>query len=322
MITKKELPEWLNDLIFKEMGGFYNPDWKAAQDNLLSTEEENRRYLGTYFPRSFTESYCIFCNLFENKAYLNTVQEKDSLNILTFGCGTGGDLMGLLEAIAEKLPWIKNIDFTAFDGNFNAIEMLKHIVEHHLIQERFNIRRRDYSPFALNGRKDFDLCCQNLKQGFDLICSLKMVNELFRHDIIGPDPFRILLESIAPKLSPNGALLCLDVTNRVKGEFLPVLLSAGLRNFLVDHAEFNAIVPIPCRQYGQQCHGRCYPVTSFWGSIFGSETVTYCMVARSDMANTIMPIVPDARYILNDSNECCRCVTGQQNISVFDLNMI
>lgn len=322
METRKELPKWLHDHIYNKMGSHYQPDRQAAQDNLLSTDDENRRYLGTYFPRSFTESYCIFSNLFKNKAYLDQVRNKDSLNILSFGCGTGGDLIGLLESVADNLPWIKNIDFTAFDGNFNAIGMLKGIVDQYIQLGRFNIRRRDYSPFPMNGRADFDLTCRCLTQGYDLICSLKMVNELYRHNVITIAPFKTLLDSIAPKLSREGVMLCLDVPIRVKGEYMPALLSSGLRGFLAIHAEYEAIVPIPCHRYGRNCIGRCYPTQHFYGNIFGSEIVTYTIVARSEMANAIITNVPKAQYLINKDNECCRCAKGQMNISIYDINMI
>lgn len=70
MIKFKNLPDWLHDFIYNVMGGSYEPDKAAFQNNLFSDEEKNRKYLGTYFPRSFAESYCIFCNLFDNAAYV------------------------------------------------------------------------------------------------------------------------------------------------------------------------------------------------------------------------------------------------------------
>ena len=85
MNTTKNMPEWLRSYIYDNLGASYDPDRIEFQNNLESDETKNLRYLGTYFPRSFTESYCIFRNLFENDAYLNIVKEKQSLRILTFG---------------------------------------------------------------------------------------------------------------------------------------------------------------------------------------------------------------------------------------------
>ena len=57
------LPEWIDDLIFRVLSAKYSRknkdlvvlEWK--EDEVLS-------YLGTYFPRSFAESYYIFFKLF------------------------------------------------------------------------------------------------------------------------------------------------------------------------------------------------------------------------------------------------------------------
>ena len=76
MIKFKNLPDWLHDFIYNDMGGSYEPDKAAFQNNLFSDEEKNRKYLGTYFPRSFTESYCIFSNLFDNAAYVESIKDR------------------------------------------------------------------------------------------------------------------------------------------------------------------------------------------------------------------------------------------------------
>lgn len=172
MKITKNMPEWLSSYIYDDLGGSYDPDRIEFQNNLESDETKNLRYLGTYFPRSYTESYCIFRNLFENAAYQDIVKEKQSLRILTFGCGTGGDLMGLIEAIAEKLPWIKDLTIVAYDGNFIAVDILRQIVTRPEIMSRFNLNV-DYAPVPMRESKDFDLYCNCIKQSFDLVVSIK-----------------------------------------------------------------------------------------------------------------------------------------------------
>ena len=93
------------------------------------TEDENLKYLGTYFPRSYTESFCIFDNIFQNKNYLNFLIEKQSLNILSVGCGTGGDLIGLLAVIEKYCNTNVTLNIWAIDGNKNALDILTQIVE-------------------------------------------------------------------------------------------------------------------------------------------------------------------------------------------------
>lgn len=309
MNTTKNMPEWLRSFIYDELGGTYDPDRVEFQNNLESDETKNLRYLGTYFPRSYTESYCIFSNLFENGAYQAVVKEKLSLRILTFGCGTGGDLMGLIEAIADKLPWINDLTIVAYDGNFIAVDILRQIVTRPEIQARFRLKV-DYAPVPMRDPQDFALFCNCIKQSFDLIVSMKMVNELYRRDILTTHPYKAFIESLACKLDMNGVLLVLDVPIKVKGQNIPLLLTTGVRAFLRAYPDYSALVPIPCHTKGVECDNRCYLNKSFQGAIFTSEKVTYILMARADLANKITPPMQNANYLINGDGETCQMSGG------------
>ena len=58
------LPIWLDDLIFKELKGQYHPQY-SDMTNIDDDKEKTLNYLGTYFPRSYAESYCIFSEYFK-----------------------------------------------------------------------------------------------------------------------------------------------------------------------------------------------------------------------------------------------------------------
>ena len=64
-------------------------------------------YLGTYFPRSFAEAYCIFTSYFELEK--NTWSRKNQISVFDFGCGTGGEIVGLAYAIETTLPQIQTL---------------------------------------------------------------------------------------------------------------------------------------------------------------------------------------------------------------------
>ena len=320
MNTNKNLPEWLRSFIYNDLGGSYEPDRTAFQNNLFSDEEKNRKYLGTYFPRSFTEAYCIFSNLFENTAYMEMMKGRDSLSILTFGCGTGGDLMGLLEAIADKIPWVKNLVVVAYDGNFNAVEMLKTIVEHPDNRERFNVTI-DYAPVPMQKPEDFGMYCGVIDRPFDFIMSFKMVNELYRNDIISSKPYANFFEALASKITETGVLLLLDVPLKEKGVWLSLLLSRGLRQFLCAHDDYDAIVPIPCHVKSRSCDERCYLEKVFTGDPFVSEKVIYSIVARKDFAKAICTGARRGNYIVNAKGEHCKQVSGVIERDAYDLKI-
>src|SRR5690554_3716276 len=94
--TETRLPAFLDDFIFNRLNAIYAPDFQRFEYNLDLTGEEILKYLGTYFPRSYAESFCIFDNIFQNIAYHQIISNKTYLNILSIGSGTGGDIIGLL----------------------------------------------------------------------------------------------------------------------------------------------------------------------------------------------------------------------------------
>lgn len=320
MNINKNLPDWLESFIYNDLGGSYEPDRNAFQNNLFSNEEKNRKYLGTYFPRSFAEAYCIFSNLFDNTAYIEAMNNRDSLSILTFGCGTGGDLMGLLEAIAEKMPWVKNLDIVAYDGNFNAVEMLKAVIEHPVNRGRFNIKI-DYAPVPMQKPEDFGMYSGVIDRPFDFIMSFKMVNELYRHDIIPTKPYTYFFEALATKLTEIGVMLLLDVPLKEKGVWLSLLLSRGLRQFLCAQYDYEAIVPIPCHVKSRTCRERCYLEKVFTGNLFSSEKVVYCMIARSGFAKGICSGARRGNYVVNAKGEHCKQVNGVTERDAYDIKI-
>ena len=100
--THVTLPSYLDNLIFGEFfGASYQPDHQHYEFNLNHTEEELLIYLGTYFPRSFGESLCIFTPIIKSKVINSELSSKDCINILDIGCGSGGEILGLLHVLED-----------------------------------------------------------------------------------------------------------------------------------------------------------------------------------------------------------------------------
>lgn len=95
------LPQWVDDLIFDELKAEYAPDHIRFEYNLNLDSKEVLTYLGTYFPRSYAEVYHLFSKLLFAKEQKTFMGEKNTLNILDLGCGTGGEILGLLNYIRE-----------------------------------------------------------------------------------------------------------------------------------------------------------------------------------------------------------------------------
>lgn len=122
--SKTVLPLWLDKYLFEELGAQYAPEHTRYEYNLDLDENELKVYLGTYFPRSYAEIFCIFDNIFQNKYIYQAYKNKKDINIFDFCCGTGGELIGLLSALDKYFHDGKNINVIVCDGNAKALDYL------------------------------------------------------------------------------------------------------------------------------------------------------------------------------------------------------
>ena len=133
------LPQWLDNLIFEKLGAKYcrsNSDMTVIDWD--KTDVLN--YLGTYFPRSYAESYCIFSKYF--KLYLDRFVGKEEITIFDFGCGTGGEIIGLLDAISECLPQINTVYVVAMDGNHHSLRLFENVIAEYATKTRIFLNHR------------------------------------------------------------------------------------------------------------------------------------------------------------------------------------
>lgn len=241
-ISKREatLPSWLDDLIFKKMGGQYCRcnsdmtviDWGPA--DIL-------KYLGTYFPRSFTESYCIFNHLLLNA---DTYSNMDCIKLLDFGCGTGGEIIGFATALSEHRHNIKVLRIKAIDGNQYALKKFEEI------KDEFNRRHSLQiiccpSPVRIDDFYDLSVLDSilDLDYNYDLVLSFKAVCEFVtKKQFREKNAYEYLTKFMLPRIADNGNMLMLDVStkNNVAQEWLPNLMDEGLRGADVSIIESNS----------------------------------------------------------------------------------
>lgn len=217
------LPQWLDDFIYQDLAANYCCakcdmvvlDWTGPQ--ILS-------YLGTYFPRSYAEAYCIFSTYIADN--VSKYDGKERISIFDFGCGTGGELVGLIMAISEQLPHIKEIEIGALDGNQYALRLLERIVDKTSDVLGCNISKR-IIPMAIDDLYDMDVTMEILSQQYDFIITFKAVCEFVtRQQFEEKNPYEYLLRMFVPKLTSTGIVCIADITtyNDVSSEWLPNML--------------------------------------------------------------------------------------------------
>lgn len=129
ILKSVQLPEWLDDIIYNEFGAVYEPRPQDVEYNPDQQFEFVQLYLGTYFPRSYAEAFCIMSRLFDNPLYKQELFELEEINILDFCCGTGGEIVGLIHFLNYNLPNLKRVNVDAYDANPDAIRFLYHLME-------------------------------------------------------------------------------------------------------------------------------------------------------------------------------------------------
>ena len=228
-VPKIQLPKWLDDLIFKDLGANYCRQ-NANMTNIDDDKERALNYLGTYFPRSYAEAYSIFGVFFQK--YNEHYSRKTELIIFDFGCGTGGEIIGLLTAIEEKLPNIKKVEVVGLDGNTYALHLYDKIITEfkkdtdlRVIGQSNNLKVDDFY--------DLHILDKVLKKEFDLIISFKAICEFVtKEQFEKKNPYEHIAKFRLPKLSDGGILLLEDVTtyNDVSQEWLPKMMDKGLKS--------------------------------------------------------------------------------------------
>lgn len=268
------LPQWLNDWL-NGQGAFYQKDRPEQEKFVHNTghfnnKEELQRYLGSYFPKSFTEAFFIYDDLFSHKRYKDLLQDKEEFNVLDIGCGTGGDTVGLIIAILFQLENIKRIRITACDANDVSLDSLNRLVgffNKDISQGHVSIEL-ETRTIALSEKTSAgtlsmaDLAKSFLGQRFDAILSFKMFNELIRSrqhliSLVYSD----FSSSFCPLLSDVGTIAVEDVCDRIEGQWTSYHLNSSINRFLRSGcgAAFCSISPLPCAIMQSRCEEyKCY----------------------------------------------------------------
>jgi len=303
--SETRLLKWLDDFIFRELGAEYAPDFQCFGYNLDSTKDKNLIYLGTYFPRSYAESFCIFDNIFQYAPYKQIIAQKEKIKILSVGCGTGGDLAGLLTIIEKYCSdTVSTINILAIDGNKDAITILEKIIIK--FQENFSKRIVLVAEHAiLSSITDIDLSRYCTK--YDFILSFKMVCEII---LAGKGAYNNsyydFVVKFLPMLSNEGLCVLLDVTIKAEnGIYLPIIVNQQVNQALRDLKNYQTLLPRSCNLYEAKCDKKCFTQQQFSVTHLNQSknisNVVYRVIAPKFLTGIMPTPQYEVRYITNKS---------------------
>lgn len=312
------LPDWLDRIIFNELGAVYNPDHFKFSYNLDHTKDDILVYLGTYFPRSYAEAYVIMCNLLANITIRSTFAAKKRISILDLGCGTGGEIFGTMCAFVDVIGSNMSFDVVAIDGNQNATRIFERMLA--CVKNVMSLEvKAQIGSISIDDKADMDLLGDVVKGSFDIILSFKAVNEFIQRKRFSENAYRHFTEILAPKLSDESFLVLLDITTRddISGVFYPVIMNKGVNDFIKSNSEFATILPLPCSQKDADCNNACYMQQHFRVSHSQKTSdlskVSYRVIGRKDFVVSLNLMVggKPCSYKINDNGGTyCPFFTG------------
>lgn len=221
------LPQWLDHLIFEELGAKY---CRSNSDMTVIDWDKNDvlNYLGTYFPRSYAESYCIFSEYFKTNP--GQFADKEEISIFDFGCGTGGEIIGLLTTLSQSYSKLKKVRIVALDGNNHALQQYDKVLQE--FKKRVCIQLENHSAHVcIDDFYDLSVLSNVIKRKYDIIISFKAICEFVtKQQFEQENAYKHIAKFLLPKLSPSGIALFVDVTtyNNTSQEWLPKMMDKGL----------------------------------------------------------------------------------------------
>ncbi len=314
-----KLPEYLDNYIYNELGGEYqrvSRDDTTADVNLYNDKNANKRYIGTYFPRSLVECFTIFNELYANQIIKQTIDSKEQLRILDVGTGTGGNIVGLMYFLKKiKFP-SQNVVFYTIEGNNIAIEYQIKFVNKFNSEHKTRFKLR-YLSLTFNSASSLKTQLENyLNQKefkFDIITVFKFLSEFYNADYSASQGlFKIFTDSISQYLDYTGIFLVLDIINPNTGRNFPFttqIMSNEINEYIQSaNAKLKCIIPVSCAQWSCNCRtSMCYIERQFRISHSKKTNdlskVCYRVMVHTNFANRILSEVPTKdRYQIKHTN--------------------
>lgn len=255
------LPNWLDEVLFDTLGARHEPDWQRYEHNLDLNKDEIKVYLGTYFPRSYAEAFCILDALLGNDVYGAFWKHKTEASILDVGTGTGGNLVGILTALAKHCPNLTQVTVHAYDGNTLALDAARTVLASFASRASFDLH------VALTEQRITSL--DDLPAvpcpSYNFITTFKMGGEIIsRSGGMADEFYHRFLATYSGLLSDSGLMILLDVTTKPEHTaFLPQLMNEQVSRFVREHDGIATLMPVPCHLYESHCSEPCFTQQEF-----------------------------------------------------------
>lgn len=313
------MPAWLERHIYEDLKAEYKPDYIEFTTNLNSNKLKNQIYLGTYFPRTYAEFFCITFNLFENKIIASKFQKKNEINILSLGCGSGGDVLGVVISLNRFFGNIKKINITAIDGNSYALESLESIINE---TQKFI----DKEIILIKKHEVYENLSTPIIQGenqFDFIITSKMLNELISLKKQNNVYYEFVKNNVR-LISDDGFMIVSDVTAQSgNGEFNPMMMNKQINKALLENYNYKSLLPLSCAYFDCQCKIDCFYQKKFIVSHkYVNQDVSkiaYRVIAQKNVVEEVLHQTNFYKLVIHNEKICDYTSSNSEYADAFKL---
>lgn len=266
------LPEYLENALFHENGARYRQIPHAVVQGLNADTEQNRVYLGTYFPRSFQEAYLIVGEALRVPSVRQALLiNKPVLNIFDVGSGTGGTLCGLLQAL-HNAGFKGRYKILSTDGNREALAYQRSLLnqvrsENGLLMET-NFECITF-PTTMDACRETLVNWHREKNGsVDIIVSWKFISEFYNANYAQAlGVAGCFVNRFSELLARDGLCIIADVTCKDAGEheWFPLTLNREIHAHTGGGRPLHCLVPLSCLHWAGTCksHRKCFSQRTF-----------------------------------------------------------
>lgn len=269
----------LYDYLINNLGAYYEQNTERVQSNINNTPDDNKWYLGTYFPKSFKESYIIFNDIITEMQKYDYFNFKDEINILDLGSGTGGQIFGFIQALHDNIDNNLTINIYSVDGNKNSLNIQKNIFDNYWEQnfKKHNINITFYCKIFNNGDDIDNFLSEKISSNsIDIILSFKFLSELLKYDNF---IYTKTLKACENILKDNGILVLDDVTitidtllfpetDIIYKRYIPYSINENIKEYLNKEHSLNLLLPLCCFYNANQCKkSDCYEQCSIYSNM-------------------------------------------------------
>ncbi len=323
-----KIPQEIDDLIFNELNGIYSKGGNV--DIAIDTDEFYKIYLGTYFPRSLCESFLIFYDLYSNKVIANIFDNKQEINILDIGTGTGGNVLGICYFL-KKIGYTKDkkINIYTIEQFANAIKYQKIFVDKFNEWYGLNVNLKHFeAKFDFPYKSDFETKFKqfnahfNINFKFDIITTSKFISEFYNRDYAqSQNLYSFFVDFFSKFLIKEGILLLLDLVSKdIKSthpRYKAEIMSQEINSYLKSNKSLEYILPLSCAKWNKECTTQhCY-IENIFTVQHSKRTsdvskVTYRILTDKEMADKILSTAKlfDVFYVSHNPSRPKICKSG------------